>query len=337
MLKVKTQFCEACRTEDTYHFRDTTYKGVIRDKEYVFNIVEAVCDNCGEVTTIPGIIDYNVHLMDRQYRDIEGIVTIEDINSLMEVYKLGKAPLSLALGFGEITITRYLQGQIPSVEYSNIIKKALESPDFMLKKIEENKGKIGDTAYKKAKKAIDELTPLFSLSEKMLLTISYIFKIAEEITPLALQKILYYVQAIYMVLYDKELFEEDCQAWAHGPVYRNVYEAFKSFRYNPIEDVRFSLFGNRFNELNIKERKVVETVVESFGLYSGKTLERITHTERPWLECRRRCLPNECSDEIITKKKIKEYFTEVRTEYDLSTVEGLKKYAAGRLHPVTLP
>lgn len=34
----------------------------------------------------------------------------EEIEALMSLYHLGKAPLSYALGFGEVTITRYLQG-----------------------------------------------------------------------------------------------------------------------------------------------------------------------------------------------------------------------------------
>lgn len=39
----------------------------------------------------------------------------------MKIYKIGKAPLSLALGFGEVTITRYLSGQIPLKEYCYLI------------------------------------------------------------------------------------------------------------------------------------------------------------------------------------------------------------------------
>lgn len=53
---------------------------------------------------------------------------LNDIENLMKIYKIGKAPLSLALGFGEVTITRYLSGQIPSKEYSDIIRMALSSP-----------------------------------------------------------------------------------------------------------------------------------------------------------------------------------------------------------------
>lgn len=54
--------------------------------------------------------------IDEQYRAAEGLVSIDDIEKLMKIYKIGKAPLSLALGFGEVTIPRYLEGQIPSSE-----------------------------------------------------------------------------------------------------------------------------------------------------------------------------------------------------------------------------
>ena len=88
----------------------------------------------------------NAQEIDRQYRLQEGIVSVEDIYNLMEVYKIGKAPLSQTLGFGEITITRYLAGQVPSKEYSDIIRKALESPNFMVEKLNQNLYKTGKTA-----------------------------------------------------------------------------------------------------------------------------------------------------------------------------------------------
>ncbi len=71
----------------------------------------AVCAECGEKMSIPGLIDKNVQEIDEQYRAAEGLVSIDDIERLMKIYKIGKAPLSLALGFGEVTIPRYLEGQ----------------------------------------------------------------------------------------------------------------------------------------------------------------------------------------------------------------------------------
>jgi len=331
MRKMRTQFCIECREDTAYRIQYTSYRKCIRDKEYEFEVREAVCEKCGAQVNIPGIMDSNALEVDRQYRLMEGLVSVEDIYNLMEVYGLGKAPLSLALGFGEITITRYLMGQIPSKEYSDIIRNALESPQFMLEKLNANKAKIGEAAYKKATKAINEVKPLFSLSEKMLLTISYIFKKAEEVTPLALQKMLYYIQGIHMVLMGNELFGEDCEAWAHGPVFRKVYEVFKSFKYNPIDDMRFAMFRNRFKELSDEEKRIIDLVVESFGMYSGKVLERITHGERPWLEARANCLPGESSDEIISKNTIKSYFLDVARIYELDDVESIKKYISSRL------
>lgn len=334
MAKERMQFCVECREETTYRIQPVSCKKHIKDKEYEFIISEAVCEKCGEPVNIPGLMDSNAREVDRQYRLKEGIVSIDDIYNLMEIYKIGKSPLSLALGFGEITITRYLSGQVPSKEYSEIIRNALESPTFMMEKLNENIDKIGETAYKKAMNAAKELEPLFALSEKMLLTISYIFKKAEEVTPLALQKMLYFIQAIYMVLFNVELFSEECEAWAHGPVFKDVYDVFKNFKYNPIDDTRFAMFQNRFHELSDNEKKVIDLVVGSFGIYSGKVLEEITHGETPWKDARINCLPGEPSNEVISKESIKKYFLEVADKYELGNVGGIKKYISSKLQTI---
>ena len=197
---------------------------------------------------------------------MEGIVTIDDIEKLMKIYKIGKAPLSLALGFGEVTITRYLDGQIPSKEYSEIIRKALTSPAFMKKMLDAHRDKIAVTAYNKAMQAADEVMNLFSVSEKMLRAISYLFRELEEVTPLMLQKLLYFIQGIHLAFYGTSVFPEDCEAWVHGPVYREVYDLFRDFKYNPIEDVRFSVLNGTNVELSTDEKRVMDLVINTFGM-----------------------------------------------------------------------
>lgn len=124
----------------------------------------------------------------------------------------------------------------------------------MIRLMNENAEKMGETAYKKAIKAAQEIAGLLCISDKMLSTISYIFEQMKEVTPLALQKILYFIQGIYMVMFDKPLYKEDCMAWTHGPVYEEVYDLFKDFKYNPIEDNRFAIFKDRFEELSEWEK-----------------------------------------------------------------------------------
>ena len=332
MAKERTQFCIECRKETRYELRKEQCIHSIKGKEYTFEIIKAVCEECGEEVNLPGLMDSNARLIDEQYRKFENLISIEDILTLMEIYNIGKAPLSLALGFGEITITRYLQGQYPSVEYSNIIRKALSDVDFMMDCLENNKAKVGDTAFKKSWSAAMQLKELVtSVSEKMLITISYIFEKTGEITPLALQKILYYIQGIFMVNYDRPLFSEECQAWVHGPVYEEVYDMFKGFKYNPIEDKRFVIFRDRFQMLTDEEKKVIDMVLNSFGMYSGKTLEGIAHKEAPWAEAFDD--NNVCgyTNEPITKEAIRDYFKSISNKFDLTTEDGLKKYIKEQL------
>lgn len=327
MAKERRQFCVECRKETGYDIRKVKYTHCIKGKEYTFDIAAAICKECGAEVNIPGLMDSNAKLIDEQYRKTENLVSIEDINKLIEVYNIGKAPLSLALGFGEITITRYLQGQYPSLEYSNVIRRALSDVDFMMECLKKNKDKIGETAYKKAWDAAMGLKGLNdSLSEQMLITISYIFEKVEEITPLALQKLLYYVQGIFMVNYGKPLFMEDCQAWKYGPVYDKVYEMFKGFKYNPIDDKRFVIFKDKCKMLTEGERKIIDMVINTFGMYSGKTLATLTHREAPWADVYCGDIVCGYTNEPITKEAIMSYFSEVSKDFNLTSEDEIKRY-----------
>lgn len=91
-------------------------------------------------------------------------------------------------------------------------------------------------------------------------------------------------EGIFMANYDRPLFNEECKAWMHGHVYEEVYDMFKGFKYNPIEDIRFVIFRDKFQMLTDEEKEIIDMVLNSFGMHSGKTLERITHKESPWAD-----------------------------------------------------
>lgn len=321
------EFCANCRRECMYDTQKIVRKEVIRDKEYEFKFTTVICKECGEEIDVPGLIDLNIKERDIQFRQTEDIISIEEIKRLMSVYNIGKMPLALALGFGEVTVTRYLDGQVPSKPYSDIMKKALSSPKYMRDLLEKNRTKVGETAYKKAIKAIVEIDHLFNaVSDKMLISIAYMFEQMQEVTPLALQKMLYYIQGIYMVLYKEPLFPEECRAWLHGPVYNKVYDLFRDFKYNPIEDNRFIFLHGKAKVLSEEERRVLDLVIGSFGIYSGKTLEKITHNEKPWIDARQNYEEGEPSNEIMPKEAIGEYFNRISTVFDIGTNEGLNRY-----------
>ena len=322
----RIDFCIECRKDTEYSLQKKKITKTIKEKEYTFEITIAVCKECGEEMSIPGMIDKNIQEIDKQYREMEGILSVEEIEKLMKLYNIGKAPLSLALGFGEVTITRYLAGQIPSKEYSDIMKRALTSPVYMKKLLTENRYKIADTAYHKAMEAADALKKLFCVSDKMLRVISYIFEKLEEVTPLTLQKLLYFNQGVYSAIYQKPLFMEECQAWIHGPVYPDVYNMFRDFKYSPIEDDRFAVFDGTEDRLTEEEKEVIDHVLNTFGRYSGRVLEQITHREKPWKDARDGYGDKIPAKEALSKESIKEYFETVNETYDLSREKGLRMY-----------
>lgn len=324
--KGRRDFCIECRKETEYLLRKKDIVKTIRDKEYTFGITVAICLECGEEMSLPGLIDKNIREIDEQYRIAEGLVSIEDIERLMKIYKIGKAPLSLALGFGEVTVPRYLEGQVPSKEYSDVMRAALTSPAYMRQKLTENREKLTVAAYKKAVAAADSLERLFSVSEKMLRVIAYVFEKLEEVTPLMLQKLLYFIQGIYSALYGRPIFAEDCRAWIHGPVYPEVYDLFRDFKYNPIDDARFALLEGMADALTDDEKRVIDLVVNTFGMYGGKVLERITHNESPWREARKGYADGIPSSELLSKERIMKYYIAINREYGIDTEEGLKIY-----------
>lgn len=324
--KGRKDFCIECRKETTYLLQKGDIIKIIRDKEYTFGITVAVCSECGEEMSIPGLMDKNVQEMDEQYRMAEGLVTVDDIEKLMKIYKIGKAPLSIALGFGEVTIPRYLEGQVPSKEYSDVVRAALASPVYMKEKLTKNRDKLTEAAYKKAMAAVNSTLSLFSVSEKMLQVIACVFERLEEVTPLMLQKVLYFIQGIYSALYGRPIFMEDCRAWTRGPVYPEVYELFRDFKYNPVDDARFALLEGTADDLTDNEKKVVDLVVNTFGMYGGKVLEQITHNEDPWKEARKGYDDSIPSSELLPKEHIMKYYIAVNKKYGIDTETGLRTY-----------
>ena len=330
-MKEKKDFCPNCEKTTEYELRKITFEEVIRGKTVEFELTTAICKECGCEMDVPGLLDLNNQEMDEQYRNKEDIIPIGDIERILDIYDIGKEPLSSALGFGEVTINRYLRGQVPSKEYSDIMRRALSDPRFMKKKLKDNKDKITEVAYEKAYNAATEMEELFKVPKKVLMVISYVFKKLEEVTPLMLQKLLYYVQGFCLALKGEEMFEDECIAWLHGPVYKDVYNLFRDFKYNPIDDPRFAILDNMDKDLSKEEKQLIDLVVNTFGVYSGKTLEKITHKEEPWLDAREGYTENMKSDELISKDSIKRFFTKLNMKYDLSSEKGVNKYILDQL------
>jgi uncharacterized phage-associated protein len=127
---------------------------------------------------------------------------------------------------------------------------------------------------------------------------------------LKLQKLLYYIQSWHLVFFDKKLFDDDFQAWVHGPVSRKIYDAFKdeSILHNEL-NTDFSKNANIESMLTDEQIELINDVLDEYGDKTPYHLECLTHEEKPWKEARGSCSLSQRCTNTISEDIIKEYYT----------------------------
>lgn len=318
-------FCEECRSDVTFTINEKRMEGTIKGEKYSYIGKEAHCADCSSEIYVAEVNDFNLKALYDAYREKNNIVSLEVILAIPEIYAIGKRPLSLLLGWGEQTFSRYCDGDMPTKQYSETLQRIYDDPAYYAEILENNKENLKTIAsYEKSKNAVDELLgKIKSTKTKIDLAIEYLLSQCEDITPLALQKALYYIQGFYYAFYKDFLFSEECEAWVHGPVYRDIYFRYRDYRFDSIER------KNKFDDsvFTSSEKAILDSVINNICCYSGKVLEGFTHSEAPWLSARGELSPTAVSGRIIDKKSIGAYFNAVKEKYNMINANDIKDYA----------
>lgn len=139
------------------------------------------------------------------------------------------------------------------------------------------------------------------------------------ITNLKLQKLLYYVQAAFLLEKDDVCFDGRIENWRHGPVINEVYQNFKKYsnrnidyqeKYESVyisDDFIVSVKTNKYSENpinkkeNIYDKSIIRKVVESYSNIDSWDMVSKTHEEDPWRF-------DSVLNEEITVNSIKRFF-----------------------------
>lgn len=135
------------------------------------------------------------------------------------------------------------------------------------------------------------------------------------ISNLKLQKVLYFIQAYFLISTPEQCFRERIEAWDFGPVVPEAYREYKQFGSSNIPNVSYYVEMNfdDFWKSKVKkyrsevildgDKKRIEAVVDRFSDHSATDLVEITHNQAPWMDA---YVPNRNNE--ITPQAIKEYF-----------------------------
>lgn len=92
-----------------------------------------------------------------------------------------------------------------------------------------------------------------------------------DITPLKLQKLIYYCYVWQLVAGEKK-FEATFEAWTHGPVEPEIYSIYKRYGGKPIPGKK--------NIFTISP--LLDFIMDSYAVYTAIELSKTTHLESPW-------------------------------------------------------
>lgn len=297
-------------------------------KRYSYWVTQAICDECGAEATYPPYIETAGLAFNEAVREGRDIVSLQIVRDIPKKYAIGKRPLSRLLNWGEHTYSQLMDGQTPNGEHSETLKRLYEDPTYYYAILKMGKGSISERSFVRSKRAVEALIEDLYPDAHRIYELGYYFiSLARgDITNLAVQKLTYYAQGFSRPLLGDFLFEQMPRAWARGPAYGQLWREIKNERDGSFaidEDESYS------SPFTAKEDRLVQAIHRYFGCYSGDALAKMTHSELPWINARKRAgvADGERCEELISIKDMEAFFQGVVEEYGINRPNDIGKYA----------
>ena len=134
----------------------------------------------------------------------------------------------------------------------------------------------------------------------------YILEKQGAMSAMKLQKLVYYSQAWSLVWDDEPLFSNRIEAWANGPVVRDLYDRHKGQFQVSAGDFSDCISGG---DLSDAQKDSIDTVLSAYGDKSAQWLSDQTHSELPWIEARKGLSDADRGNQEINLAVMSEYYS----------------------------
>lgn len=135
---------------------------------------------------------------------------------------------------------------------------------------------------------------------------AYILDKHGPMSAMKLQKLCYFSYGYHLAWEDEQLFPEKFEAWANGPVVRELYGKHRG-RYT----LQKGEIAGDATAITAGQRESIDLVVDGLNQYTAHELSEMTHQGSPWLNARSRSNAGalDRSSEDLWDDDIAEYFS----------------------------
>lgn len=310
--------CEHCNALVEAILRPQAIQDTIKGFSFMFISYTAYCPKCNHELFWGKLDTLNQRNYYDAYRKQKGLISLEEVRELPHKYNIGKRPLSLVLGWGELTFSRFYDGDVPSEKYSKQLLEIYHNPKLFRDILCRNSDSIPQSSVQKCLRAVDEIIGEHIEDECLVSCAKYICTRLEDISARALQKLLYYTAAFFFLFFETDCFVEHCVAWQHGPVFTSIYYL------NKEGNLQSSAESLHSTWISPQLRSILDEVIRDFGCYSGDILRDFTHAEQPW---RKAWEATQKEGTIIDYNVFHSFFLDVKQEYKIDRISDISRYS----------
>ncbi len=147
---------------------------------------------------------------------------------------------------------------------------------------------------------------------------AYILQKLGPMSAMKLQKLVYYCQAWSLVWDERPLFGENIEAWANGPVVRELYNTHRGDFMVRREGYE-ALINAHPEHLDRDACETIDQVLTFYGDKDAQWLSELTHKERPWREARGFLSDGQFCNAVISLASMEEYYSSLLDRGETAT------------------
>ena len=306
-------FCHLCDEAIEFYITDETFDYPVKNERFNIKGKRAFCKIHAEELFHQEFDRENQQKAFDMYREANGLVMVDEIKETREKYNLTQREYSYLLGFGEITISRYERGSLPTKAQSQLIEES-KRPEQMQRLLKENSDKISQEKAEKLYNILHKTSTENIYEEMIIQEIRDVFhhestiftgqamfsfqKFSNMVTYFAkkqepyitkLNKLLFYADFLHFKHYKVSISGAIYNRLHYGPVPERYNTLFESITNIEMEENDFGIKAIAVQDVGEgafieSELFILQMVSNQFKPMNAKQIADYSHQEKCWLE-----------------------------------------------------